>query len=111
MPSRLSSQVKHRNSGGNMMSVTKQALPQVDCDFYHISTVLSEEDQTLLHRVRDFMESEVAPIITQYWIREEFPHQIIPGLAALNIAGTAYRGYGCPGKTTLLDGMIAMEFG
>jgi glutaryl-CoA dehydrogenase len=94
-----------------MMSVTKQALPQVDGDFYHISTVLSEEDQTLLHRVRDFMESEVAPIITQYWIREEFPHQIIPGLAALNIAGTAYRGYGCPGKTTLLDGMIAMEFG
>jgi glutaryl-CoA dehydrogenase len=55
------------------------------------------------------MEAEVAPIINHYWIREEFPHQIIPGLAALNIAGLAYHGYGCPGKSTLLDGMVAME--
>ncbi len=93
------------------MTIAKQALPQLDGDFYHISTILSEEDQAVLHRVRNFMETEVAPIITQYWRREEFPHQIVPGLAALGIAGTPYRGYGCPGKTTLLDGMIAMEFG
>ncbi|TMC85258.1 MAG: acyl-CoA dehydrogenase, partial [Chloroflexi bacterium] len=52
---------------------------------------------------------EVAPIINHYWIREEFPHQIIPGLAALNIAGLSYHGYGCPGKSTLLDGMVARE--
>jgi glutaryl-CoA dehydrogenase len=70
---------------------------------------LSEEDQDLLFRVRAFMEDEVAPIINQYWIREEFPHQIIPGLAALNIAGLAYHGYACPGKSTLLDGMMARE--
>ena len=93
------------------MTVAKKALPQVDGDFYHISTILSEQDQALLGRVRAFMETEVAPIITQYWRREEFPHQIVPGLAALGIAGTPYHGYGCPGKTTLLDGMIAMEFG
>src|SRR5437867_4450931 len=93
-----------------MMSVsTKKSLPLVNGDFYHITSILSEEDQTLLHRVRAFMESEVAPIINQYWIREEFPHQIIPALAALNIAGLAYKGYGCPGKSTLLDGMVAME--
>ncbi len=42
-------------------------------------------------------------------IREEFPHQIIPGLASLNIAGLAYSGYGCPGKSSLLDGLVAME--
>jgi glutaryl-CoA dehydrogenase len=94
-----------------MMSIAKQVLPQVDGDFYHISTILSEEDQTLLHRVRDFMEAEVAPIINQYWIREEFPHQLVPGLAALGIAGLSYHGYGCPGKSTLLDGMLAMEMG
>jgi glutaryl-CoA dehydrogenase len=93
------------------MAIAKQALPQLDGDFYHISTILSEEDQAVLHRVRDFMQTEVAPIITQYWIREEFPHQLVPGLAALGVAGTPYRGYECPGKTTLLDGMIAMEFG
>jgi glutaryl-CoA dehydrogenase len=92
-----------------MMSVAKQTLPRVDGDFYHINTMLSEEDQALLHQVRAFMETEVAPIINHYWTREEFPHQILPGLAALNTVGLLYHGYGCPGKSTLLDGLVMME--
>src|SRR6266702_7072650 len=91
------------------MSVAKQTLPQVDGDFYHIGTILDEEDQALLHRVRTFMEAEVTPIINHYWTREEFPHQLIPGLTALGIMGTSYHGYGCPGKSGLLDGMMMME--
>ncbi|HEY6408471.1 MAG TPA: acyl-CoA dehydrogenase family protein [Ktedonobacteraceae bacterium] len=92
-----------------MTSVAQKSLPRVNGDFYHISATLSEEDQELLRRVRAFMETEVAPIINQYWTREEFPHQLIPGLAALGIAGLAYQGYECPGKSSLLDGMVAME--
>src|SRR5258708_11562770 len=92
------------------MSVTvPKALPQANGDFYSINETLSEEDQALLRRVRDFLEAEVTPIINQYWIREEFPHQIIPKLAELGIAGLAYHGYGCPGKSTTLDGLLAME--
>ena len=30
-------------------------------------------------------------------------------MAELGIAGTAYSGYGCPGRSSLTDGMIAME--
>jgi glutaryl-CoA dehydrogenase len=37
------------------------------------------------------------------------PFQLLPGLAELNIMGLSYRGYGCPGKSTLLDGMMMME--
>src|SRR2546430_14524690 len=92
-----------------MTSVAQKSLPRVNGDFYHISATLSEEDQELLRRVRSFMETEVTPIINQYWTREEFPHQLIPGLAALGIAGLAYQGYGCPGKSTVLDGLLAME--
>ena len=92
-----------------MTSVAQKSLPRVNGDFYLINETLSEEDQALLLRVRAFMETEVAPIINQYWIREEFPHQIVPGLAALGTAGLAYQGYGCPGKSSLLDGMLAME--
>ena len=91
------------------MSVAKHALPQVDGDFYQIIPTISEEDQALVHRVRAFMESEVTPIINHYWTREEFPYQLIPGLAALGIVGTSYHGYGCPGKTSLLDGVLMME--
>jgi len=92
------------------MSVTApKALPRADGDFYQIIPTISEEDQALVHRVRAFMESEVTPIINHYWTREEFPHQLIPGLAALGIVGTPYHGYGCPGKSSLLDGVLMME--
>src|SRR5579864_7338368 len=93
----------------NMSVTTKQTLPQANGDFYAIGTTLSEEDQALLQRVRAFLEAEVAPIITEYWIREEFPHQLLPKLAELSIMGLAYHGYGCPGKSMLLDGMMMME--
>ena len=91
------------------MSVAKQTIPQVESDFYNILVTISEEDQALVRRVRAFLESEVTPIINHYWTREEFPHQLIPGLAALGIVGTSYRGYGCPGKSSLLDGILMME--
>ncbi len=83
--------------------------PPVTSDFYDLEALLDDEDRKTLHRVRDFMDTEVAPIINDYWTRAQFPRQLIPGLAELGIAGTPYSGYGCPGKSTLLDGMISME--
>jgi len=94
-----------------MSITTPKALPQANGDFYAIGLTLSEEDRALSSRVRDFMEIEVAPIINRYWVREEFPHQLIPEIAMLGIAGLSYQGYGCPGKSTVLDGVVVMEMG
>jgi glutaryl-CoA dehydrogenase len=80
-----------------------------DADFYALELLLDTEDRALLHRVRAFMEKEVEPIINRYWTRAKFPHEILPGLRELGIAGLPYAGYGCPGKSPLLDGMVAME--
>jgi glutaryl-CoA dehydrogenase len=85
------------------------ALPPFSGDFYGIVSTLSPEDQAVVQRVRTFMESEVAPIINRYWIRAEFPFELIPKIAALDVAGIAYHGYGCAGKSTVLDGMLAVE--
>ncbi len=92
-----------------MTVTTPKTLPQANGDFYAIHSTLSEEDQALLRRVRAFLEAEVAPVITQYWIREEFPYQLLPKLAELQIMGLPYHGYGCPGKSMVLDGMLMME--
>ncbi len=78
-------------------------------DFYALELLLDDEDRTVLHGVRSFMEKEVQPLINRYWTRAKFPHEILPGLAELGIAGLPYAGFGCPGKTPLLDGMVAME--
>jgi glutaryl-CoA dehydrogenase len=85
------------------------AQPPVSGDFYGIVSTLGDEDQAIVQRVRAFMEAEVAPIINRYWMRAEFPFELIPKLAALDIAGIAYQGYGCAGKSTVLDGMLALE--
>ncbi|TFV83375.1 acyl-CoA dehydrogenase family protein [Blastococcus sp. CT_GayMR16] len=81
----------------------------VTSDFYDLEALLDEDDRALLHRVRAFMDEKVQPIINDYWTRGKTPLELIPGLAELGIAGTQYSGYGCPGRSPLTDGMIAME--
>jgi glutaryl-CoA dehydrogenase len=80
-----------------------------DADFYLLEQLLEPSGRELLLRVREFMEKTVQPVINHYWIREEFPHDLVGGLRQLGIAGLSYDGYGCPGGGCLLDGMIAME--
>jgi glutaryl-CoA dehydrogenase len=80
-----------------------------DADFYALESLLDDDGREVLLRVREFMEKSVQPIINEYWIRAEFPHEIVPALARLGIAGIGYEGYGCPGGGSLLSGMVAME--
>jgi len=98
-----------KSSDASGQEERERARPPVSGDFYGIVSTLSEEDQAIVQRVRAFMEAEVAPIINRYWIRAEFPFELIPMLAALDIAGIAYKGDGCAGRSTVLDGMIALE--
>jgi pimeloyl-ACP methyl ester carboxylesterase len=80
-----------------------------DPDFYLLEQTLEPEGRELLHKVREFMEKSVQPVINHYWTREEFPFDLLPDLKQLGIAGLAYDGYDCPGGGNLLDGMVAME--
>ncbi len=82
---------------------------QPDADFYGLEQLLDDAERAVLHRVRAFMEKEVAPVINRYWVTAQFPHELVPGLRGLGIAGLAYHGYGCPGGRLLLDGLVALE--
>ncbi|RBY97125.1 acyl-CoA dehydrogenase [Blastococcus sp. TF02-8] len=81
----------------------------ITSDFYDLEALLYDEERALLYRVRTFMDEQVEPVINEYWTRGEFPRQLIPAMAELGIAGNPYVGYGCPGRSQLLDGMVAME--
>jgi glutaryl-CoA dehydrogenase len=78
-------------------------------DFYDLAGLLDDEDRELLRRVRTFMDEKVEPVINEWWTRGKFPQPLIPELAELGIAGNPYQGYGCPGRSFLTDGMVAME--
>ena len=80
-----------------------------DSDFLGFELLLDDEDRKLLDRVRAFMAESVEPVINEYWTRAEFPHQLVPALAELGIAGLQFDGPGCPGRSSLIDGMTSME--
>ncbi|MBW8522319.1 acyl-CoA dehydrogenase family protein [Chryseobacterium chendengshani] len=87
----------------------KKELPPVDGDFYDIYHTLTPEQREIQQKVREFMEKEVKPLVNHYWLRDEFPHELISKFQKLDICGVTYEGYGCKGMPFLMEGVIAME--
>lgn len=101
----LAKMMKMIQAGGKR----KKERPPVNGDFYELEATLNNEDREVIAKVRNFMETEIRPIANDCWNRAKFPMEIIPKMAALNICGLTYHGYGCAGKSALLEGFLAME--
>jgi len=84
-------------------------LPPITGDFYELSSKLTPQQRDLQLKVRNFMEDEIRPIANEYWNRAEFPFQIIPKMAGLNICGLTMDGYGTSKESFVMEGIIAME--
>merc|ERR1711974_204022 len=100
---------------GLMKMLTRKAkrgqhkLPPIDGDFYDLSLKLTERQREIQLKVRQFMEKEIKPIANEYWNKAEFPFEIIPKMAKLDICGIAYEGIGPDEQSFLMEGIIAME--
>ena len=79
-------------------------LPAPNGDFYQIEQTLSADELAILKKVRDFMESKVAPIINDYWVRDAFPFELIPAVKELDIGDL-----NVGDRSSKLKGMVAME--
>src|SRR3954466_5076505 len=88
---------------------TPAPLPAPNSDFYGLIETLPAEELTVVKQVRTFMETQIAPIITKYWVEDAFPFEILPAIKELNIGGVGMQGYGCRGGSAQLFGLIAME--
>lgn len=88
-----------------MASVDQQSRT----DLFAIEELYSPEDRQIRDRVRRFCDNDVLPVINEYWERAEFPRPLLPGLAALKVAGGSLRGDGCPGMSPLAEGLVAAE--
>lgn len=84
-------------------------LPPIDGDFYDVFHTLTPEQRELQLKVRAFMEKDVKPIVNDYWLRDQFPFELIPKFKELNICGVTYDGYGCPNLPFIMEGVLAME--
>jgi glutaryl-CoA dehydrogenase len=98
-----------RSVNGHRKTETESVLPLLGGDFYGYEHLLSEEDRALLLRVREFAQNEVAPLVDEYWGRAEFPHQLIPKLAELDIVGLGYHRDDRPARSRLVSSFLTME--
>ncbi|HET7783593.1 acyl-CoA dehydrogenase family protein [Pseudarthrobacter oxydans] len=82
---------------------------EINSDYFMVDDFLSEDERIIRKKVRNFVETDLLPVINDYWDRAEFPFALVPKIAALGIVGTTIEGYGCPGMSRLAAGMVAME--
>ncbi|WP_028281326.1 acyl-CoA dehydrogenase family protein [Arthrobacter sp. H5] len=80
----------------------ESSLPSAD--FFGFEALLSAAEQAKLQDVRDFLAKDVAPYAADWWNRAEFPTDVLPKLAALNLSTPAQQGY-----SHLFSGMVIAE--
>src|SRR6202050_569770 len=95
-------------AAASFKKVPKQ-LPAPNSDFYDLYETLNAEELATVKRVRAFMESKVAPVITKYWVDDAFPFELLPAVKELGVGGLAMHGYGCAGGSLALLGFVQME--
>jgi glutaryl-CoA dehydrogenase len=85
------------------------SVSSLGTDYFLLDDLLTEEERDVRDRVRSFCDKDLTPIINDYWEREEFPFELLPKIAALNIAGTTIEGYGCPKMSATAAGLVSRE--
>ena len=89
--------------------MTIESVSSLGTDYFFLDDLLTEEERDVRDRVHFFCDKDVIPIINDYWEREEFPFELLPKIAALNIAGTTIEGYGCPKMSATAAGLVSRE--
>lgn len=77
-----------------------------DEDFLGLRASLSDAERDELERIEIWIEKNVRPIADDYWVSGEFPVQLIPGIASLDIISTVRR----KGWSRLLAGLVTAAF-
>ena len=80
-------------------------LPYADGDFFAFEQLLSSKEQDRLAEVREFLAREVTPIAVDCWNRAEFPMELIPKLAEIDLVSPVRR----QGYSNLFAGILHAE--
>lgn len=63
-----------------------------DADILHVAHMLSDEEQNRLRELHEFLQSEIRPVVGEYWDREELPFELLPKLAAHGLGELEFSG-------------------
>ena len=80
-------------------------LPYADGDFFAFEQLLTGKEQDRLAEIRGFLAREVRPIAVDCWNRGEFPMELIPKLAEIDLVSPVRR----QGYSNLFAGLVHAE--
>jgi glutaryl-CoA dehydrogenase len=78
-------------------------------DYYGIDGLLSEDERMIRDTVRDWVESEFLPLVSDAHRQGTFPTHLIPKLGEMGVFGATLKGYGCAGLNNVAYGLIMQE--
>ncbi|MDP9999916.1 acyl-CoA dehydrogenase family protein [Pseudarthrobacter sulfonivorans] len=86
-------------------SIDINDLPYADGDFFAFEQLLMGKEQDRLAEIRGFLSREVRPIAVDCWNRGEFPMDLIPKLAEIDLVSPVRR----QGYSNLFAGLVHAE--
>ena len=79
-------------------------------DYYNVLDTLGDEEKQVQATARQFLDTEAAPDIADYWERGEFPKHLIPQLGEMGYFGANLPSeYGTAGVNNISYGLIMYE--
>jgi glutaryl-CoA dehydrogenase len=78
-------------------------------DYYAIEPLLSEEERMVRDAVREWVEAEFLPVVTEHHRAGTFPMELVPKLGEMGVFGATLKGYGCAGLNNVAYGLIMQE--
>ncbi|WP_377266856.1 acyl-CoA dehydrogenase family protein [Peterkaempfera sp. SMS 1(5)a] len=79
-------------------------------DFYTHEDLLSDRERERIESIREFLRTQAAPVVDDYWARAEFPFQLVEGFGRLGLMDWADPDSPEARPSNLLAGFIALEF-
>jgi glutaryl-CoA dehydrogenase len=78
-------------------------------DFYGFENSLSGQEKDLIVRLREYLETEVRPLVNDHWARAAFPTPVVKGLADLGLFGMPWKETQPFANSAVFRGWIALE--
>ncbi|GAA1365386.1 hypothetical protein GCM10009596_29340 [Arthrobacter rhombi] len=75
----------------------------------NLDGLLSAPELELRDKVRAFVDARIRPNIAAWYEDAHFPVEIAREMGELGLLGMHLEGYGCPGRTAVEYGIVAME--
>ncbi|WP_368498937.1 acyl-CoA dehydrogenase family protein [Herbiconiux sp. A18JL235] len=78
-------------------------------DFYDYASLLTGEERVALARLRDYLETEVKPVVNAHWEKATMPEGIMKGLAATGAFSFAWEETKPFENSAVFRGFVALE--